>query len=245
MKLQPGEVVEYWAEAYDYCPTRRKQLEPQVFKLKILSVEELLRRLYVERLRLVDELIAIIHMEENDKRMVMQIADHLSFGNPFDNAQRTRVSEATSLQEEARRKTQTLQHSFENLVQRYKDNGLDTPDETDRLRAVAEKLLEEHSVKMPDASKRISTSAMLKDEPARIAALKDANGKQIEILADLNDLLALLQKWVETEDLLRLTRELLEKQRAVTKLTDEFKIKLGAEDPAHAIERPAQRRQRS
>ena len=38
--LQPGDVVEYWAEAFDYCPTDRKRDEPPDFSATGLSPEE-------------------------------------------------------------------------------------------------------------------------------------------------------------------------------------------------------------
>ncbi len=234
LALQPTDMIEYWAEAYDWCPTKRKQAEPQIFRLKVLSINAIHQLLDIQRMRLVEDLIAIIRMEEADKKQVTAIREHLSFGNPFDTTQRGRVSEAGSLQEEARRKTQALQKGFEALIARYKSNSIDTPDETDRLRLVADQLGVEHSAKMPDASKTIVSSAMLKDDPARVEQLKQAEVKQVEILADLNNLLAMMQKWAETEELLRMTRELLAKQKIVTAETVPFKDKLGAKQPADA-----------
>ncbi len=185
-------------------------------------------------MRLVEDLIAIIHIEEADKKQVGAIAEHLKFGNPFDTTQRGRVSEAGSMQEDARRKTQALQKGFENLIGRYKSNGIDTPDETDRLREVAEQLAKEHLEKMPEASKMIVASAMLKEDPPRVDQLKKAEAKQVEILDDLNALLAKMQKWAETEELLRMTRELLAKQKMVTAETIPFKDRLGAKQPTDA-----------
>ena len=228
LNLQPGEMIEYWAEAYDWCPTKRKNAELQIFRLKVLSINAIHQLLDIQRMRLVEDLIAIIRMEETDKKQVGAIHEHLSFGNPFDTTQRGRVSEAGSLQEEARRKTQSLQKGFEALIARYKSNGIDTPDETDRLHVVADQLNVEHTQKMPETSKAIVSSAMLKDDPSRIAQLKSAEVKQVEILADLNNLLAMMQKWAETEELLRMTRDLLTKQKAVTAETVPFKDRLGA-----------------
>src|SRR5213076_3118317 len=51
MGLEPGDVVEYWAEAYDWCPTPRKVTDIQIFRLRVLSAEEMKRKLDVERLR--------------------------------------------------------------------------------------------------------------------------------------------------------------------------------------------------
>lgn len=234
MALQPGDLIEYWAEAYDWCPTLRKGEPPQVYKLKILSIEELLHILDVQRMRLVDDLIVIIRMQETDKKSVTALAEHLGFGNPFDNTQRSRLSEAVSLQEEARRKTAALEKAFNDLIGRYRSNGLDTPDQLERLRGVADQLNVEHTNKMPDAAKQITTSSMAKDDKVRIDGLKSAAVRQEEILDDLNKLLALMQKWAETEELLKLTRELLAKQRPITAETVVYKDKLGAKLPSEA-----------
>ncbi len=234
LNLQPNDMIEYWAEAYDWCPTPRKMPEPQIFRLKVLSVNAIMQLLDIQRQRLVEDLIAIIRIEETDKKNVGQIADHLKFGNPFDTGQRSRVSEAGSMQEEARRKTQTLQKGFEALIARYKSNGIDTPDEIDRLREVAEELGHQHTEKMPAASKTIVESAMAKDAEQRINQLRGAEAKQGEIIEDLNRLLALMQKWAETEELLRMTRDLLAKQKVVTAETIPFKDRLGAKQPTEA-----------
>src|SRR5579862_462237 len=234
MNLQASDLIEYWAEAYDWCPTKRKQPEPEIHRLKILSQEDILRKLDILRMHLVEDLIAIIRMEESDKKQVHAISSHLELGNPFDITQRGRVSEAASMQDEIRRKTLALQKGFDDLVRQYRSNGLDTPDEIARLREVSDQLGIEHTQKMPDATQTITKSAALREDSARVAQLKTAEVKQVEILDDLNRLLATMQKWAETEELLRMTRELLAKQRLVTAETIPFKDKLGAKQPTEA-----------
>ncbi len=234
MGLEPGDVVEYWAEAYDYCPTLRKGTEPQIYRLRVLSAEEIRRKLDVERLRLIEDLKVIIRDQENDRKQVDGIKDHLAVGNIFANSDRAKVSEAGALQEEVRRKTHNLQNAFDTLIQRYVSNGLDTPDDKDRLTAIRDVLETEHVRKMPEAAREITTSAMAKADDDRLMNLKNAIKKQDEILADLKALLEQMQKWAETEDLLRMTRELLLKQRNVTKLTVEFKDRLGTKKPSEA-----------
>ncbi|HYG74543.1 MAG TPA: hypothetical protein VEK08_06020 [Planctomycetota bacterium] len=234
MGLEPGDVVEYWAEAYDYCPAARKPAEPQIFRLRILSPEEIRRKLDIDRLRLIEDLKVIIRDQENDRKQVDSIKDHLAVGNPFANTDRAKVSEAGALQEEVRRKTHSLQNAFDNLIQRYISNGLDTPDDKDRLQQIRDVLEVEHIKKMPEAAREITSSAMAKADDDRITNLKNAIKKQDEILSDLKALLEQMQKWAETEDLLRMTRELLLKQRNVTKLTSEFKDRLGSKKPSEA-----------
>ncbi|HEY3319361.1 MAG TPA: hypothetical protein VGP72_02655 [Planctomycetota bacterium] len=232
--LESGDVVEYWAEAYDWCPTARKGTEPQVYHFRVLSSEEIRRKLDIERLRLIEDLKVIIRDEENDRKQVDAIKDHISVGNPFAPADRTKVSEAGALQEEVRRKTHALQNAFDTLIQRYIYNGLDTPDDKDRLTAIRDVLETEHTKKMPDASREISASALARADDDRVLNLKNAIKKQDEIISDLKALLEQMQKWAETEDLLRMTRELLLKQRNVTRLTAEFKDRLGAKKPSEA-----------
>ena len=234
MGLEAGDVVEYWAEAYDWCPTPRKGPEAQIYHLRILSPEDLKHRLDMERLRLVDDLKVIIRDQESDKKQIDAMKQHLDFGNSFEATDRGKVSEAGALQEEIRRKTQNLQNAFLNLIGRYKSNGLDTPEDTDRLQNMADVLSIEHATKMPEASQRISASAMAKLDPERIQHLAGASAKQDEILTDLKALLEQMQKWAETEELLRMTRELLLKQRNVTRLTSEFKERLGSKKPGDA-----------
>ncbi|MFH0939295.1 MAG: hypothetical protein V1899_08440 [Planctomycetota bacterium] len=230
--LQSGDIVEYWAEACDWCPDSRKGSDPQLYRLRVLSIEEMKRRLDIERLRLIDDLKAIIQEQESDKKKVDAVKDHLGFGNPFDNSERNRVSEAGVLQEDVRRKTQSLQNAVISLISRYRANDLDTPDETNRLDEIGRVLLDNHSLKMPDASKNITATATAKEDTDRLASLKKASAKQSEILADLKSLLDQMQKWAETEELLRLTRELLLKQRVITRLTDQSKDHLGNKKPA-------------
>jgi len=234
MGLEPGDVVEYWAEAYDWCPTPRKGGEAQVYRLRILSAEEIRRKLDIERLRLIEDLKVIIRDQEVDKKHVDTLADHLKIGNPFEHRERTRVSEAGALQEEVRRKTLALQNAFDALIARYVANGLDTPDDRDRLTQVRNVLETEQVKKMPDASKSISATGLAKADEERLGHLGTASKKQEEIIADLKELLDQMQKWAETEELLRMTRELLLKQRAVTKLTDETKDRLGVKKVAES-----------
>ncbi|MCY3024538.1 MAG: hypothetical protein NTW87_36650, partial [Planctomycetota bacterium] len=232
--LEPGDLVEYWAEAYDWCATPRKALEPQIYKLRIFSPEEIRRKLDIERLRLLEDLKVIIRDQESDQKQVDAIKDHLGIGNPFDNSDRTKVSEAGMLQEEVRRKTQALQNAFDNLIGRYVANGLDTPDDKDRLQNIRDVLETEHARKMPDAAREIAATSMAKTDDGRLVNLKTASAKQTEIITDLKALLEQMQKWAETEELLRLTRELLLKQRNVTRLTAEFKDRMGVKKPAAA-----------
>ena len=232
--VEPGDLVEYWAEAYDWCPAPRKGVEPQIYRLRVFSPEEIRRRLDVERLRLLEDLKVIIRDQEGDKKQVEAIKDHLAVGNPFDTPDRTKVSEAGVVQEEVRRKTQALQNAFDSLIARYVSNGLDTPDDRDRLQSIRDVLETEHSRKMPDAAREIAATSTAKTDDDRKANLNAAIKKQDEILADLRALLEQMQKWAETEDLLRLTRELLLKQRNVTRLTSEFKDRLGVKRPTEA-----------
>lgn len=234
MGLEPGDVVEYWAEAYDWCPTPRKGNEAQVYRLRILSAEEIRRKLDIERLRLIEDLKVIIRDQELDKKHVDTLTDHLKIGNPFEHRERTRVSEAGALQEEVRRKTFALQNAFDALIARYVANGLDTPDDRDRLTQVRNVLETEQAKKMPDASKSISSTGLAKADDERLNHLGTASKKQEEIIADLKELLDQMQKWAETEELLRMTRELLIKQRAVTKLTDETKDRVGVKKVAES-----------
>ncbi|MGD0094034.1 MAG: hypothetical protein ABSE73_29340, partial [Planctomycetota bacterium] len=88
--VEPGDLVEYWAEAYDWCPTPRKASDPQIYRLRVFSPEEIRRRLDVERLRLLEDLKVIIRDQESDKKQVDAIKDHLAVGNPFDNPDRTK-----------------------------------------------------------------------------------------------------------------------------------------------------------
>jgi hypothetical protein len=232
MGVEPGDLIEYWAEAYDYCPTARKAMEPQLYRLRVYSVEEIRRKLDIERLRLLEDLKVIIRDQEADKKLVEAAKDHLAVGNPFDNASHLKVSEAGSMQEEVRRKTQALQTAFDNLLGRYIANGLDTPDDKKALEAIRDVLETEHARKMPDASRHIAATATVKTDDDRVLSLRSAATKQEEILNDLRALLEQMQKWAETEDLLRLTRELLLKQRNVTRLTGEFKDRFGVKKPA-------------
>ena len=229
--LEPGDLVEYWAEAQDWCPTARKGGEPQIYRLRVFSPEEIRRRLDVERLRLIEDLKVIIRDQENDKKQVEAIKDHLAVGNPFENSDRTKVSEANVMQEEVRRKTQALANAFDSLIGRYVSNGLDTPDDKDRLQSIRDVLETEHGRKMPEASREISATSAARTDDDRVASLKNAANKQEEILTDLRALLEQMQKWAETEDLLRMARELLLKQRSVTKLTADFKDRFGAKRP--------------
>jgi len=230
--LEPGDLVEYWAEANDWCPAARKANEPQLYRLRVYSAEEIRRRLDVERLRLIEDLKVIIRDQENDKKQVEAIKDHLAVGNPFENSDRTKVTEANIGQEEVRRKTQALSHAFDSLIGRYVSNGLDTPDDRDRLQSIRDVLETEHGRKMPEASREISATSAAKNDDDRLANLKNAATKQEEILTDLRALLEQMQKWAETEDLLRLARELLLKQRSVTKLTADFKDRFGVKRPS-------------
>jgi hypothetical protein len=234
MGLEPGDVVEYWAEAYDWCPTVRKASETNLFHLRVLSPDEIKRRLDIERLRLIDDLKVIIRDQEGDKKQVETLKDHLSNGNAFENSERAKVSEAGALQEEVRRKTQNLQNAFQSLIARYRANGLDTPDETQKLQGMADTLGREHMTNMPEAARDITATAMVKQDVDRVGHLKKAADKQEEILTDLRALLEQMQKWAESEELLRMTRELLKKQNGVTRLTNEFKERLGTKDPASA-----------
>ena len=232
--LEAGDVVEYWAEAYDWCPTVRKPSETNLFHLRVLSPDEIKRRLDIERLRLIDDLKVIIRDQEGDKKQVDTLKDHLSNGNAFENSERAKVSEAGALQEEVRRKTQNLEGAFQSLIARYRSNGLDTPDETQKLKAMADTLDHEHVTNMPEAARDITATAMVKQDADRVAHLKKAGDKQEEILTDLRAMLEQMQKWAESEELLRMTRELLKKQNGVTRLTNEFKERLGTKDPATA-----------
>jgi len=234
MGLEPGDLVEYWAEAYDWCPTIRKGGEPQIFRLRVLSLEEMRKRLDIERLRLIEDLKVIIRDQEADKKSVDTIKDHLALGNPFEQNERAKVSEAGALQEEVRRKTQHLQSAFDSLIARYVANGLDTPDDRDRLQQIRDVLETEHSKKMPEASRSISSSAMTKQDNERITKLTEASKQQEEIINNLKALLDQMQKWAETEELLRMTRALLLKQRGVTALTEEFKKRLGSKEVSGA-----------
>ena len=243
--LEAGDLVEYWAEAYDWCPTVRKPHDTQIFRLRVLSPDEIKRRLDVERLKLIDELKVIIRDQEGDKKQVDTLKEHLGFGNSFDNSERTKVAEAGALQEDVRRKTLNLQGAFLSLIARYRSNGLDTPEETAKLQRMADVLGMEHITKMPEAPRDIASNGDGQDRRRPRRSFPKASGKQEEILSDLRALLDEMQKWAETEELLKMTRDLLLNQRGVTRLTTELKDRLGAEatgsDRDQGRKRPGQR----
>jgi hypothetical protein len=233
LALLPGDVIDYWADPFDWCPTPRKPSgNPQVYHIRILSKDDIKRNLDIERLRLIDKLKYIIEKQELDKSHVEGVKKYLGDDPNGFEMQRAKVSEAGVLQEEVRRKTQELQNDVKSLMARYAANDLDNLDDTKKMEEISTVLGEEHSVKMPDASKEISAAAMVKQEQARPARLEAASKKQEEILVDLRELLQKMEKWADAEELLRLTRELLLKQREIsaknTKLNDVY----GAKKPS-------------
>ena len=235
MGLEPGDVIEYWAEAYDWCPTTRKGIEPQIYRLRILSAEEIRRRLDIERLRLIEDLKVIIRDQEVDKKHVDTLTDHLKIGNAFEHRERTRVSEAGALQEEVRRKTLALQNAFDNLIARYVSNGLDTPDDRDRLTQVRNVLETEQAKKMPEASKSISSTALAKADDERMQHLRrGVEEARRDYRRPERSCSTRCRSGRRRKSFCVCRRELLLKQRGVTKLTDATKDRIGPKKLADA-----------
>ena len=231
MGIQAGELIEYWAEANDHKPQTAKSPD---FQLRVVSPEELRRQLDTERLKLLERLKELIRDEERSKKTVDALAKHLGYGNEYKATERGQTAEAGAGQEDVRRRTEDLEQTCESLIARYRMNALDVPEDTERLRLIADTLRTEHKEKMPDASRLIASVGQAASDDARKEGLRSASAKQAEIIADLNALLDQMKKWSETEDLLRRTRELLLKQKSATRLTSALKESIGAKRPAEA-----------
>jgi hypothetical protein len=87
---------------------------------------------------------------------------------------------------------------------------------------------------MPEAGRQLVSANIARNDSDRQQNLRNASRKQEEVLKDLKALLEQMEKWAQTDELLRLARELLFKQQHLSSDCGRIAQRLGAKDPKAA-----------
>ena len=219
LKLQPGTAVSYRLEARDFRDDPGPNVgASDVFHLRVISKDQMAVQFANDKSAIKGELLRIIKREEEDKTQV----DALKALAKFEAAARTRAATAETEQRGIARATGDLRAKVEKVLERMAANRMANAEEDTRLGSMAMVLGEMEKQKMPEAAETIRAGRSAEKDDLRQAGLAKASGQQQQILDELNALLEKVRKWEETEELLRLARELLKKQEGISKDTADF-----------------------
>ncbi|MHC4916878.1 MAG: hypothetical protein ACYTGB_15455, partial [Planctomycetota bacterium] len=217
LKLKPGQTLSYRVTARDFRPVPGPNVgSSQVYHLRVISRETFEGEKAGARERIRRAVAEVLRMETGNRGQVDSLREDLLGGSPFNTRARTDAATAESEQRAIGRRTAAIAADVDRLLTRMDVNRAGSADEDRELGGISSKLRGLSGEKMPAAADSIRDGRNADGEKARTARFGEASTRQKEIIDVLRDILRRTEKWKESDELLRLARALLARQRKIT-----------------------------
>lgn len=229
--LQPGDIVEYWAEAHDAFERDGRRHEPArsaVHRLRVISQVEFGERVRDQMASLTRQLQQLASDQETLRRRTESAAES---GRD--------VHELVVGQQQLAAGAAAAAQRFDGLVEQLRQNRFMDPTAAQRASAAAESLRRTAAGPMSQAAeqlRRVPNDVAQPDGSAgaeeRSGLLSEAARAQDEALAELRAVLSRLEQWSDVDGVVRKTRDLLDRQEHLTRATARVTGDLAGRDAA-------------
>ncbi len=240
-QFKVGDIITLQAGADDFCDifTPRVAGRSHEIEIRIVSPEDLARQLDENVAQVQQELVALKKIEDEAQKLLDEIPKDKTDPKALDQAIEA-AQKVQQVQERiGNRANEGLRDKLEKMQQTIKDNKLPNSEVQDQIKGLSqelERLVQEEFPQLEqnlnDLRKELAGANKQKsgEKKGPLEKSKEANK---EIQKTLNELTKSLDRWADIAQLKGQTRELIEKQRALAKETEEFKTKIdiGAEKP--------------
>lgn len=222
LELTPGQIVTYRLEAGDNFELAGRRHEPvssRTGRLKIVSDAELAERL-ADRLHLLDGQVRQLWTQQETLRdELASVAEVASADAVLSEAAAESLLRVSGEQSRLAARTGQTGRQFADLSRMLELNGVDDPGGLVQTERFSERLGELADGPMTEASE-LAAKARLSDELQLRGEQLAAAGRSQHAASDaLRELLAELDRWGNLQDVVRKTRETLDRQQQTTRQT--------------------------
>lgn len=230
--LQPGDTVEYWAEAHDAFERDGARHEPArsaVHRLRVISQIEFGERVRDQMASLTRQLQQLASDQEALRRRTETAADPSAARD---------VRELVLRQQHTAAGTTSAAERFDGLIELLRQNRFADASAAQGATAAAESLRRTAAGPMSRAAdqlRRVPSTAQPRgqdDAQERSTLLADAVRAQDEALNELRAVLSRLEQWSDVDGVVRRTRDLLDRQEHLTRATTRVTADLAGRDAA-------------
>ncbi|MBI4711702.1 MAG: hypothetical protein HY762_00085, partial [Planctomycetes bacterium] len=227
LHLKEGDVLKLYFSATDNCEMpKANQTRSADYYLSVIGQPQMERMLNEIMLRLKEDIRKTRDLQQQEISQTKELAAQAEKGNLDASRSRNGVPPSSAGQEQnlsqrvsaQRRVTQQLEQTAKELEQAIKDsqaNKIWEETERDKISRLLENLKDEITAKSNQATAQLSQATQTPEPKAAQESLKNATATQQSVADDLKKALDKMQEWEDYQEILRLVRELLERQNKV------------------------------
>ena len=223
LKVKEGDIINYFMEAEDNCAISKTNItKTRELRLIIVSIAQLQKRIEETEMRIKDEVKKTLDYQQ-------KVKDELGKDKElFAEKDKLTPAEQRSLQENLtnqRRVTQILERvtkEFDDIINDIVINKLWDATTRERLKSINELLKGVAGDKSLRAGELIARLNNFSNPTERGKIFDETMNMQQQIIQDLKNALAKMEEWEDYQEVVRIVRELLQKQ---TSIIEELKNK--------------------
>jgi hypothetical protein len=232
MRLSPGDVVEYAVEAEDGLTVRgkpRPAVRTPAMRIAIISADAFANRTREDLVSMRRGLQRLLAELESLHEMAKSLDEGPAMGKAMNAAERERVEQLLSRNRAAINRMTDAGRRLGELVRQSEMNRLATSESSRQALQLQQELKNIAEQPLSGAGDELSRAAQSASADEQHEHLKSAAEEQGEAAAALRELLESTDQWNQFEDLVRRTRELLDRQEGLVRDVTELARSQGAE----------------
>ena len=220
-----GNVIKYFLEAVDNCAFpdtigasgRMHRAASHVYRFTVISPEQMKKKIEEIELRLKEEIKKNKEFQSDSIGKTEDFINLFADKDKLEPAEQRSLENAASGQRRISQGTERIHREFNEIIKDIVINKLWDQTTVDKLNGLSQILKDISLVKSPVAAQLFAQAVYNSNPEQRRQKLGESREKQKEILQDLENILLQMEEWEDYQEVVRVVRELIQKQERVIK----------------------------
>ncbi|MCK4909516.1 MAG: hypothetical protein KAS70_06425 [Planctomycetes bacterium] len=216
--VQEGQVIKFFLEAGDnYTVGQPHQSRSRIYRLTVISPDQMKKKIEEIEMRLKEEIKRIKILQSSTVRKTNDFVSLLARKDKLDPAEKRSLDNTASSQRRISQGVERVTREFDEVIKDITINKLWDQTTLNKLESINDVLKEVATVKSPAAGRELVQASHSPQAAQREEKLQLSRDQQNDIIQDLNDVLAKMEEWEDYQEVVRIVREMLQKQQRIIK----------------------------